>query len=72
VTNSMGFHEVDAQTFEAARKAAVQQACERAPLTQAEFTEGWREDPASGLRRSMVSGEWDDGCFLHLAPKRPS
>ena len=67
------FREVDAETFEAARSKAIQAVRERAPLTEAELAAGWREDPAgSGLRRNVLTGEWDDGCFVHVSPRRPS
>lgn len=66
------FRKVDAETFEAARSKATQAVRELAPLSRAELAAGWRADPPSGLRRNMVTGEWDDGCFVHVAPKRPS
>jgi hypothetical protein len=66
------FRKVDAKTFEAARSEAAQAVRERAPLTQAELAAGWRDDPASGLRWNTVTERWDDGCFVHRAPKRPS
>jgi hypothetical protein len=68
----MKFRKVDAKTFEAARSEAVHAVRELAPLTPAELAAGWRADPASGLRRNLVTGAWDDGCFVHVAPKRPS
>ena len=64
--------EVDAETFEAAWRKALQAVRERAPLTLAEIAEGWQEDPLSGLRRNVVTGEWDDRGFVHVAPRRPS
>jgi hypothetical protein len=67
------FREVDAGTFEDAWTKAVQAVREPARLTEAELAAGWREDPVgSGLRRNVVTGEWDDSCFVHVAPCRPS
>jgi hypothetical protein len=70
--NRTRFQEEDAETFEAAWKKVSHGVCERTPLTQAEIAEGWREDPVRGLRRNVGTGERDDTCFIHLAPKRPS
>ena len=66
------FREVDAETFAAARKEAIRAVRERTPLTEAELAAGWREDPVSGLRRNVVTGEWDDTCFVHMSQRRPS
>jgi len=53
------FREVDAETFEAARSTAARAVSERTPPTEAELAAGWREDPVSGLRRNVVTREWD-------------
>ena len=66
------FREVDAEMFEAARSAAARAVRERAPLTETKLATGWGEDPASGLRRNVLTSEWDDTSFVHMAPKRPS
>ena len=67
-----GQREVDLGTFLAAWEEAVRAVRERAPLTEAELAAGWRDDPSgSGLRRNEITGEWDDTCFVHLAPSRP-
>ena len=65
-----GFREVDAETFEAARSNATLAVQELPPLTLAELAAGWRADPVSGLRRNILTGEWDDACFIHPTPKR--
>ncbi len=63
--------EVDLETFETAWKRAIQAVRERAPLADAELAAGWSEDPAgSCLRLNVVTGEWDDTCFVHVAPRR--
>ena len=64
--------EVDLGTLLAAREEAVRAVRERAPLTEAELAAGWRDDPSgSGLRHNEITGEWDDTCFVHVAPRRP-
>jgi hypothetical protein len=65
------FREVDAETFQAAWHKAVREVRERPALTQTEHDAGWRQDP-SGLRLNVVTGELDDTCFIHLAPRPPS
>jgi hypothetical protein len=63
------FREVDPTTFLAAWEEAQHAVRERPPLRQAELDAGWREDPGgSGLRRNLITGEWDDSCFVHVAP----
>lgn len=63
------FRQVDPQTFRAAWEEAVRAVRERPPLTQAELEAGWRADP-SGLRHNEIT-EWDDSCFVHIAPRGP-
>ena len=70
--DSTTLQEVDPTTFLEAWEEALHAVRERPPLTQAELDAGWRDDPAgTGLRRNEVTGEWDDSCFVHLAPRRP-
>jgi hypothetical protein len=72
MSDAISFREVGPGTFLAAWERAVQAVRERPPVTETELTAGWREDPSgSGLRHNEITGEWDDTCFVHLAPIRP-
>ena len=67
------FRAVTRQAFRRAWERAVQAVRTRPPLSPAERAAGWTSDPAgSGLRHNTITGEWDDSCFVHLAPKRPA
>lgn len=73
MSDEIRFRKVGPETFVAAWERAVQAVRERPPLTEAEVAAGWREDPSgSGLRHNEITGEWDDSCFVGLAPTRPS
>jgi hypothetical protein len=72
MSDAIRFVTTDPETFLAALERAAQAVEERPPLTGAEVTAGWREDPSgSGQRHNEITGEWDDSCFMHLAPIRP-
>jgi hypothetical protein len=67
------FIAVDPKTFLAAWEEAGQAVRERSQLSGATVAGGWREDPSgSGLRQNDATGEWDDSCFVHVAPIRPA
>jgi hypothetical protein len=64
------FREVDLDTYVTLWEKPVRAVEERPPLSQAELDAGWREHPG-GLRENVITGEWDDSCFVHVAPRRP-